>query len=79
MTDETEWSETDSKWTKRESEELSLTSALDEDCQECGAMLSWVLDPDPDSLRYTAECGQCDSRYSIKPTKAVIVQMEDEP
>lgn len=70
--EEVVYEESDGKYTDYESNVVSLSTALDEDCAECGASLMWVLDPDPDSLRYHADCDQCETHHSLNLTHGSI-------
>lgn len=69
--------ESSSKYRDFESDEVSLSKALNTDCPECGGRITWVLDPDPDSLQYYSdnEC-ECGRRYYIQPTKATVEAVE---
>lgn len=77
-TDEIVFEESDSNYRDAESNEVALGTALrDFECPECGVSPTWVLDPDPDSLRYYSDypC-DCDYNYYIKPTKVKIDRVE---
>jgi hypothetical protein len=74
----TEYAESDRKWVKATSEELSLSNALEQTCYNCDEPMVWTLDPDPDSLRYTAECRECEYTHQVKPTKARVIVNEQE-
>lgn len=41
----------------------------DEGQYENTGKLSFRLDPDPDSLRYTADCPDCGDHYELRPTE----------
>lgn len=68
----TEYEESDDEYLEVESDEVPLSEALRETCYGCGSALTWVLNPDPDSLWYTAECDDCEYSHRIRPTKAVV-------
>jgi len=74
MTDTIQWHESDREFISRTSEPVSLTDAMI-DCV-CGRPLQWVLEPDPDSLRYTASCDDCGRVYDIKPETFVVNELD---
>lgn len=65
-----EWTDSDRDYVEQESEELSLSDGLYRiACPDCGTRLTWVLDPDPDSLSYSAECNPCENKFRMNVTK----------
>lgn len=69
MGEEIEWHESDRKYVEEESNVIKLLDLLyDAECKECGRRLTLVVQPDPDSLCYTAECDQCELHYRFDVT-----------
>lgn len=77
MGDDITFVESDKKFVEAESDSLhDFRSVSGLNCKECERVLTVRLDPDPDTLRYTAECDDCNKRYIFK-AKLFSVEMID--
>lgn len=77
MTDDTiTFEPSDRKYQDAESNEVSLGTALRGfECPECGDTVRWVLQPDPDSLKYYSDTPcSCNYNYYIEPTKVILTR-----
>jgi len=82
MTDDTdteiELHDSDNSYTDAESDDVPLSTALREfECSECGRSPMWVLEPDPDSVRYYSDhpC-DCGYKHYIRPTMVTVSRTE---
>lgn len=64
----------DDTFVESKSDTVKLHTALSKfECKTCGRSPAWMLDPDPDSIRYyTEDPCDCGYRFTIVPTHCFI-------